>query len=45
VTLGKLEGGAYGVCEVCGRKIPAKRLEALPDANRCVACEEKSRTR
>ena len=31
--------GAYGVCEDCGRKIAAERLEALPDATRCVACQ------
>lgn len=31
--------GAYGICEDCGRKIAAERLEALPDATRCVACQ------
>ena len=31
--------GAYGVCEDCGRKIGEERLEALPDATRCVACQ------
>ena len=31
--------GAYGICEDCGRKIADERLEALPDATRCVACQ------
>jgi RNA polymerase-binding transcription factor DksA len=31
--------GAYGVCEDCGRKIAQERLEALPDATRCLACQ------
>ena len=31
--------GAYGVCEDCGRMIGGERLEALPDATRCVACQ------
>lgn len=28
--------GSYGLCEVCGEKIPAARLEARPWAIRCV---------
>ena len=40
VTLKRLEQGAYGVCESCGKTIPMKRLEALPHASRCVACAE-----
>ena len=30
--------GGYGVCEVCGRPIPAERLAARPSARTCVAC-------
>ena len=32
----KLAEGTYGTCDVCGRAIPAGRLEALPWATRCV---------
>jgi len=39
-TLTRIDGGEYGLCEVCGRKISIKRLEALPDASRCVVCAE-----
>lgn len=42
-TLSRLDRGEYGVCEVCGRKISSKRLKALPEASRCVACAEKNR--
>ena len=31
--------GAYGVCEDCGQKIATERLEALPEATRCVGCQ------
>ncbi len=31
-----------GLCEACGGKIEPERLEALPEAVRCVACERAS---
>lgn len=34
----RIDAGAYGICEACGRDIPAGRLEARPTARRCVAC-------
>jgi RNA polymerase-binding transcription factor len=30
--------GTYGRCSRCGSEIPAERLEALPEADTCVAC-------
>jgi RNA polymerase-binding transcription factor DksA len=41
-TLARLDKGEYGVCEVCGDPITPKRLEALPYANRCMACNMKA---
>ena len=35
----RLRQGQYGYCQECGTKIPAKRLEALPQATRCVPCQ------
>ena len=35
-ALAKLDDGSYGRCDVCGREIPAARLEALPWATLCV---------
>ena len=34
----RLAAGSYGVCERCGRRIPAERLEARPVARTCVRC-------
>jgi DnaK suppressor protein len=31
-----LAEGRYGVCIVCGKDIPADRLEAIPESVRCV---------
>ena len=35
-ALTALDEGTYGTCVVCGKEIPAGRLEAKPDAVRCV---------
>ncbi|MEU2200381.1 TraR/DksA C4-type zinc finger protein [Isoptericola sp. NPDC019482] len=35
-ALDRVAAGTYGVCEVCGRPIPAARLAARPAATRCV---------
>ncbi|USG67581.1 TraR/DksA C4-type zinc finger protein [Brevibacillus ruminantium] len=34
-ALTRMEEGTYGVCTVCGEKIPEERLEALPQAQTC----------
>ena len=34
-----IEAGTYGVCVECGGEIPEGRLRAIPDAERCVACQ------
>lgn len=34
-SIGKIESGEYGVCEVCGEKIEEDRLEANPAAPTC----------
>lgn len=35
-ALQRAEEGTYGLCEVCGRLIPAERLAARPGATRCI---------
>ena len=40
-ALAKLASGTYGNCETCHRPIPAARLEAVPYARRCVACQQR----
>jgi RNA polymerase-binding transcription factor DksA len=36
-----LRSGKYGICAECGREIPAARLEAMPEAIRCVDCQRR----
>lgn len=38
-ALARIADGTYGYCQQCEEPIPAKRLEALPWAERCVQCE------
>ncbi|HIE32825.1 MAG TPA: hypothetical protein EYP81_02080 [Thermodesulfobacteriaceae bacterium] len=40
-ALQRLEAGHYGRCIDCGRWIRLKRLETIPWAKRCRACQEK----
>jgi len=37
-ALEKIEKGAYGICESCGKKISNDRLNASPEAKTCVQC-------
>ena len=37
-ALQRMEGGIYGVCEMCEEKIPKTRLNAIPYAILCVKC-------
>ncbi|MCM4077972.1 TraR/DksA family transcriptional regulator [Paractinoplanes hotanensis] len=40
-ALRRLAEGTYGICEECDAPIPSERLEALPHARYCVACQQK----
>jgi len=40
-ALARIDGDTYGQCTDCGREIPDGRLDARPDAARCVACQAK----
>lgn len=35
----RLRDGNYGVCEICSKKIPIERLNALPYTSVCVGCQ------
>jgi DnaK suppressor protein len=39
VALERMRTGTYGVCDVCGGKIPLARLNALPYATNCIECQ------
>lgn len=40
-ALGRLDEGKYGQCVDCGDAVPEGRLEARPEAARCVRCQSK----
>jgi DnaK suppressor protein len=39
-ALQRLDAGEYGTCVSCGEPIQKRRLEAVPWATLCVACQE-----
>jgi len=41
----KIENGSYGICEMCGRPIPAERLEIVPETTLCVKCAQEQEMR
>jgi RNA polymerase-binding transcription factor len=41
-ALDRIKDGSYGFCLECEEEIPAKRLQAIPWAELCVRCQEKS---
>jgi DnaK suppressor protein len=40
-ALQRIDLGTYGTCVDCGGAVPEGRLEAKPEAARCVACQGK----
>jgi DnaK suppressor protein len=40
-ALVRLAAGAYGECLGCGHQVPEGRLDARPEAARCVNCQTK----
>ena len=40
-ALRRINEGTYGLCVDCAKAVPEGRLEARPDASRCVACQAK----
>jgi len=39
-ALGRIADGSYGSCKKCGEDIGQARLEAMPEATRCVGCAQ-----
>ena len=40
-ALARAQAGTYGKCVDCGLPVPESRLEARPEAARCVTCQAK----
>ncbi|QDT69528.1 General stress protein 16O [Planctomycetes bacterium MalM25] len=41
-ALEKIRSGSYGDCEICNKRIPMARLNALPYATMCIECQQAS---
>jgi DnaK suppressor protein len=39
-ALSKMSSGRYGICELCGKSIPVKRLKVLPATRLCLNCAQ-----
>lgn len=39
-ALKRLRTNSYGACIDCGKEIDRKRLEAIPEAERCTDCQD-----
>lgn len=39
-ALAKISDNSYGICEMCEKKIPKKRLKAVPYAKLCIECKD-----
>ncbi len=39
-ALARLDNGRYGICVHCGERIEPPRLNAVPWARHCIACQE-----
>ena len=41
-ALERLDEGTYGMCDECGMEIGEKRLQAMPFARYCLACQQET---
>ena len=44
-ALARLDAGTYGQCVECGKQLSDERLEARPEAERCVDCQQRAEAR
>ena len=40
LALQRIDSGEFGICAVCGTKIPEERMMEVPNATKCVSCKE-----
>jgi DnaK suppressor protein len=41
-ALGRIERGAFGTCQLCGREIAFARLELYPSTTECINCARRN---
>jgi DnaK suppressor protein len=44
-AIARIDAGAYGYCESCGKAIPKARLQAFPAATLDVECKQREERR
>ncbi|MEU6737946.1 TraR/DksA family transcriptional regulator [Streptosporangium sandarakinum] len=44
-AIARLDAGRYGLCVDCGAAVPEGRLQARPEAERCVPCQSRRERR
>lgn len=44
-ALARLDNGTYGTCVDCGQPLDEERLEARPEAARCMPCQTRAEAR
>ncbi|MFF0307768.1 TraR/DksA family transcriptional regulator [Streptosporangium sp. NPDC004379] len=44
-AMARLDGGRYGLCVDCAAAVPEGRLQARPEAERCVPCQSRRERR
>lgn len=44
-ALAKFDDGTYGMCEECGNEVGFSRLQAMPEAKLCIACQTRAERR
>lgn len=42
LALRRMDEGHYGTCRHCGTPLPIERLEVLPQASQCMACQREA---
>ena len=40
LAINRIDSGDFGICKVCGYKIPEERMMEVPNATKCVNCKE-----
>ena len=40
LAMNRIDSGDFGICKVCGCKIPEERMMEVPNATKCVNCKE-----
>ena len=40
LAINRIDSGDFGICKVCGSKIPEERMMEVPNATKCVNCKE-----